>query len=61
MSPFGKVVEAILNPTPDGIQRVQETVSGDANAMIERIRDLLGEEDLRSSPIQDRRTGQGRK
>lgn len=43
VSSFGKIVEAILEPTPSRIQRLQENASGDTSRIIERIRDLVCE------------------
>lgn len=59
-SPFGRVVEAILNPTPTGIQKVLEMAAGDANAVLDQIRDLLGGDEPRSTPTRGRRPGPSR-
>jgi hypothetical protein len=59
-SPFGRVVEAILNPTSAGIQKVLELAAGDANAVLDRIRDLLGGDERRSISTRGRRPGPGR-
>lgn len=59
-SPFGRVVEAILSPTPAGIRKVLEMAAGDANAVLDRIRDLLGGGEHRSTPTRGRRPGPGR-